>query len=26
MSEKISLNIVELTQVADDIKIRAKPL
>jgi diaminohydroxyphosphoribosylaminopyrimidine deaminase/5-amino-6-(5-phosphoribosylamino)uracil reductase len=26
MSEKISLSIVELTQVADDIKIRAKPL
>ena len=26
MSEKISLNILELTQVATDIKIRAKPL
>ena len=26
MSEKISLNILELTQVANDLKIRAKPL
>jgi len=26
MSEKISLNIIELTQVATDLKIRAKPL
>ena len=26
MSEKISLNIVELTQVASDLKIRARPL
>ena len=26
MSEKISLNIVELTQVATDLKIRARPL
>jgi diaminohydroxyphosphoribosylaminopyrimidine deaminase/5-amino-6-(5-phosphoribosylamino)uracil reductase len=26
MSEKISLSIIEITQVATDIKIRAKPL
>jgi diaminohydroxyphosphoribosylaminopyrimidine deaminase/5-amino-6-(5-phosphoribosylamino)uracil reductase len=26
MSEKISLSIIEITQVASDIKIRAKPL
>ena len=26
MSEKISLNIIEITQVATDLKIRAKPL
>ena len=26
MSEKISLNIIELTQIANDLKIRAKPI
>ena len=26
MSEKISLDIIELTQVSSDLKIRAKPL